>query len=758
MEQRTLSFFFGKPKASELKRPREEPSGQPEQPAPEPSQAPAAPSAAAEAPVAQRPAAGAAYYDANKAELKRILDATPEAERPTATNMAKLLQEEQFDPTTALQSLWPLPKPTVTATATGKKAQAADSVPYAAIVDVLVDISATSSRLECVRLLTRLLQAVLARSPGDLTEVLYLVVNKQAPQHEGVELGIGDALLVKVVAECCGMTEARAKEQYKQTGDLAEIAQENRQKQATLMKPRPLSAHSVFEAFKTIATMSGKDVMRHRADLIKRLLRDAQGPEVNLIVRALQQKMRIGLAEPSALNAIGFAFTLDFLGPKRAHAMAPEELQLILNTAAGSFARIFYEVPSYEVVIQAVLDHGFMVLVPGSATSNAHAKDLSIRPGLPVKPQLAHPTSGVGVILDRFQGRAFTSEYKYDGERAQIHYKRGSGYQIFSRNSETHTGKYPDVISMLPQVFGHDKVESFILDSEVVAVNPDTGALQAFQVLQHRGRKNIAEKDVTIPVCVFAFDILYFNGEPQLHKNLRERRAVLSENFSVIPGKMTFATHLDSDNVEDIQKFLELSILDGCEGLMIKTLTEEATYTPAKRSHFWLKLKKDYMDGATDTLDLVPMGAFYGKGKRAGVFGGFLLGCYDAESDEYQSICKIGTGFQETELEQFTAELRPHVLGEKPGYFRAPDDAADVWLHESTVWEIKAADLSISPVHNAAIGLVDQSRGIALRFPRFIRVREDKTPTDCTSAQQVAEMYKAQSLAIQREETADAAD
>ncbi|EPY27360.1 DNA ligase 1 [Strigomonas culicis] len=499
-----------------------------------------------------------------------------------------------------------------------------------------------------------------------------------------------------------------------------------------------------------MALMSGKDVMRRRTDTIKKLVRDAQGAEVNLLIRALQQKMRIGLAEPSALAALGYAFALQFLGARCA-VMTLDDLQNALNIAASTLARIFYEVPSIDIVLPAVLSHGFLLLVPRSSVFARHQRDLSIRPGLPVKPQLAHPTSGISVVLDRFNERKFTSEYKYDGERAQIHYENGK-IHVFSRNSETHTDKYPDVVSVLPSVFEKATVTSFIIDSEVVAVSPETGALQAFQVLQHRGRKNIAEKDVTIPVCIFAFDILYLNGEPLLDRSLEQRRAVLYQIFTPLPGKFAFATHLDSDNVEDIQKFLDQSIAAGCEGLMIKTLEEEATYTPAKRSHFWLKLKKDYMDGVTDTLDLVPIGAFYGKGKRAGVLGGFLLACYDAESDEYQSICKIGTGFQDEALEKLTGELRPSFTAEKPRYYRAETAGVDVWLIESQVWEIKAADLSISPVHYAAIGLVDPAKGIALRFPRYVRTREDKKPCDCTAAQQVAEMYRSQSLAIQKED------
>ncbi|KAG5498847.1 hypothetical protein JKF63_03136 [Porcisia hertigi] len=679
------------------------------------------------------------YYTQHIHEYEML---TADMPPPTATSMAKLFQDPTFDPVSAFGAVWLPPSVPKAPSVTG----ASVPVPFASVVDVLADISATSSRLECLKHLTRLFLAVIERSPEDLVPVMYLVINKYAPQHEGVELGIGDAVLVKAVAECCGMTEARTREAYRQSGDLAEIAQMQKRKQNTLVKPKLLSARSVLNTYKEIAMMSGKDVMRRRSDLVKRLLRDAQGPEVNLIVRGLQQKMRIGLAESSALAAVGYAFALHFIGRENIHKMNEVQLQTVLNIGADNLARIFYEVPSLDVVLGAVLANGFMILVPGSSLAMQHVKELSIRPGLPVKPQLAHPTGSVTVILDRLQSKRFTSEYKYDGERAQIHYEEGSGFSIFSRNSETHTGKYPDIISMLPNAFDSAEVHSFIIDSEVVAVHPESGALQPFQVLQHRGRKNIAEKDVSIPVCVFAFDILYFNGESQLEKTLQQRRELLWRYIRPQPAKLSFATYLDTDNVENVQKFLEKSIVDGCEGLMVKTLEEEAHYTPAKRSHYWFKLKKDYMDGVSDTLDLVPIAAFYGKGKRTGVFGGFLLACYDARADEYQSICKVGTGFQDDELERLTQSLKPFVVHDKPRYYCTGEEEPDVWLTESQVWEVKAADLSVSPVHRAAVGLVDPSKGIALRFPRYVRHRDDKKPVDATSAEQVAEMYKAQSL------------
>lgn len=624
-----------------------------------------------------------------------------------------------------------------------------DAVPYAVVVDVLSDISATSSRLECVKYLTLLLLTVVSRCPEDIIPVLYLVLNKQAPAHEGIELGVGDSFLIKAVADACGMTEVRVKELYKQTGDLAEVAQENKQKQMTLLQPLPLLAREVHQTFCNIAVMQGKDVMRRRLNIIKRLLTAAKGPEVNFIVRALQQKMRIGLAESSVLTAMGYAFALYSLGVERASKLSTEQLQAALMLGASGLTRAYAEVPSLEILIPAVMRHGWMILIPTSRVYCSSSRELSIRPGLPVRPQLASPSNGVKMVLHRFQGKRFTSEYKYDGERAQIHYDESKRFHIFSRNSERQTGKYPDVIAMLPEAFDPNHTTSFIIDSEVVAIHPESGALQAFQVLQHRGRKNIQEENIQVRVCVFAFDILYFNGQPTLNLSLAERRKLLHSAISPIAGKLAFATSMDSDSVEDIEKFLEQSITDGCEGLMLKSLYEGAQYTPGKRSFSWLKLKKDYMDGITDTLDLVPIGVYFGKGKRTGVFGGFLMACYDAENDEYQSICKIGTGLKDDVLEEVTKELQPLIEEEKPKYYRA-EDVPDRWLRESVVWEVKAADLSISPVHAAALGLIDATRGIALRFPRYLRTREDKRPSDATTSQQVAQMYRTQSLAVQQ--------
>jgi DNA ligase 1 len=326
--------------------------------------------------------------------------------------------------------------------------------------------------------------------------------------------------------------------------------------------------------------------------------------------------------------------------------------------------------------------------------------------------------------------------------------------KIYSRNAENLTPKYPDVVRVLPTALKNDcKDASFVLDAEAVAYDVERKQVLPFQELQTRKRKDVLEANVKVQVCIFVFDLLFFDGKSLLLEPLSKRREVLMSSFCSIEGIFMFAEGHDSRDPEEIMDLLNDSVKAGCEGLMVKALEgPNATYEPANRSQNWLKVKKDYLDGLGDTLDLVPIGGFIGRGRRTGTYGGFLLACYDPENEEFQTVCKIGTGFTDEDLENISSYYNDkeenRLLDSPKSYYRFSGNKGiepDVWFEPCQVWEVKCADLSISPAHTAAIGQVDPAKGIALRFPRYLRLRDDKGPDDATTSDQVSELYSNQS-------------
>uniref|UniRef100_A0A096M095 DNA ligase 1 n=1 Tax=Poecilia formosa TaxID=48698 RepID=A0A096M095_POEFO len=628
-------------------------------------------------------------------------------------------------------------------------------VPYLAVARTFEKIEEDSGRLRNIETLSNLLRSVLLLSPDDLLCCVYLCLNQLGPAYLGMELGVGETVLMKAVAQATGRHLDKIKAEAQEKGDLGLVAESSRSNQRTMFQPASLTAGGVFKKLKEIASMSGNSAMNKKIDIIKGLFVACRFSEARYIVRSLAGKLRIGLAEQSVLAALSQAVCLTPPGQgfppaviDAGKGMSAESRRAWIEEKSLILKQTYCEMPNYDIIIPVLLKAGIDQL----------PKHCKLTPGVPLRPMLAHPTKGVGEVMKRFDEAAFTCEYKYDGEPPQIHILESGEVRIFSRNQEDNTSKYPDIISRLPKV-KKDSVVSCVLDTEAVAWDREKKQIQPFQVLTTRKRKDVDASEIKVQVCVYAFDLLYLNGESLVRQPLCRRRELLRESFTEVEGEFLFARSIDSHDTDAIAEFLEQSVRDSCEGLMVKTLEKDATYEIAKRSHNWLKLKKDYLDGVGDTVDLCVIGAYLGKGKRTGTYGGFLLACYDEDNEEFQSVCKIGTGFKDEDLEQHYKFLKEHILAKPRPYYRVDQSAEpDVWLDAVQVWEVKCADLSLSPVYKAAMGMVDAEKGISLRFPRFLRIRDDKKPEDATTGAQIADLYKKQQQIQNQGEKADPED
>jgi DNA ligase-1 len=431
-----------------------------------------------------------------------------------------------------------------------------EPVPFTVLTEAFERIADTTKRLEIQAILTETFRAIIRGSPAELLPTVYMCTNRVSPAHEGIELGLGDATLIKALAQATGRKEGAIKGDLDEYGDLGVVAAQSRGRQKQMFKPKPLTVSGVLNTFKDIASSEGAKSQDRKIKLIIKLLAAASENEAGYVMRALQGKLRIGLAEQTVLIALAHAKYFEGLGD------GEEEVKEDREAAVAVVKSVYSECPSYDLLIPALLEEEDVAAVP---------RRVHFCPGIPVKPMLAKPTNGVAEVLEKFSDQPFTCEYKYDGERAQIHVLEDGSVKIYSRNSEDNTGKYPDIAAMFPGVL-QEGVKSIVMDAEAVAYDPEKNKILPFQALSKRARKSVTVDNVTVQVCVYAFDCLYLNGEALLKKSLTERREALYRSVRHTAGKMELATAKTSHDVEELSKFLDDSVEHGTEGLIVKTL------------------------------------------------------------------------------------------------------------------------------------------------------------------------------------------
>ena len=585
---------------------------------------------------------------------------------------------------------------------------------YSAVTEVYEKIENTTKRLEMTDYLVELFK----KTPKEIVDkVVYLTQGKLYPDFMGIELGVAERLTLKALAKASGRKESEIEEDLTKTGDLGETAQSFLEKRRQIsFFQKPLTVDRVYQTLDKIAKASGEGSMDLKVNLLAGLLADATPKEAKYIIRTVTGKLRLGIADMTILDALAIAYG----GGKGARDII--ERAYNLSSDLGKVAKVVAE---------------------GSVEA---LKSFKVSIGNPIRPMLAERLSSPAEILEKLGGKC-VAEYKYDGERIQAH-KDGDKIILFSRRLENITSQYPDAVDL---VRTHIRAKEAIIEAECVAVNLDTGEMMPFQELMHRRRKyDIAKAAAEYPVSLFAFDILYVNGRDLTLEPYSVRHKVLEE-ISEQSDRFQLAKYIIVDNVEDLERFFEEAVEAGCEGLVCKSLSKDSVYQAGARGWLWIKYKRDYKSEMTDTVDLVVVGAFYGRGKRAGKYGALLLAAYNHDNDTFETICKCGSGFTDEDLENLPKMLEPYKINHKHPRVNSEIEA-DVWFVPKVVIEVIGAEITLSPIHTCAKDVIRKGSGLAIRFPRFTgRYRTDKSAEDATTISEIIEMYKRQLKKIESE-------
>ncbi|MCD6529459.1 ATP-dependent DNA ligase [Candidatus Bathyarchaeota archaeon] len=575
---------------------------------------------------------------------------------------------------------------------------------FSRVADLYEKIEDTTKRLE----MTDHLVSLFKDSPPQMIDkVIYLTQGKLYPDYMGIELGMAERMAIEAVSRATLVAKKKINQLYKQYGDLGSTVED-------LLKGRfpPLKALTVEDVYSTldkIAKTSGKGSNEIKIRLLSKLLRESRPKEAKYIVRIVTGKLRLGIGDMTILDALALAFTGD------------KSNRLILEEAYNLSSDL-------GIVAKTIAEKGLEGI-----------KKFQVTIGRPIRPMLAERMASVEEILERMNGKA-SVEFKYDGLRIQAHISPKEVY-LFSRRMENITTQFPDVAEALRKSL---KVDEAIVEGECVAVDPHTGEMYPFQMIsRRRGRKYDIEKMMEeIPVNIYLFDVLYLNGVDMTKKPYLERRSTL-EKIVEESDKVKLAEYRIIDNPKDLELYMHIAIEKGCEGVMVKSIDEDSIYTAGKRGFKWLKYKREYKSEMGDTVDLVVVGAFAGRGKRAGTYGALLMAAYNHERDMFETVCKLGTGFTDEELARLPEILKPYKLEH---CHPRVDSAikADVWFVPAIVLEVRGAELTLSPSHRCGWGKVAENAGLAIRFPRLEKWRTDKSPEDATTVKEIIEMYRNQ--------------
>lgn len=580
---------------------------------------------------------------------------------------------------------------------------------FAQLAIYLDRLEKTASRNEITAILADLFKKLKADEAG---QAVYLSLGQLAPSYADLELNIAEKLMIKIMALAYEKSEKEIHSLFKNRGDFGAIAESL----ANKAEAEPLTITQVYNKLIEIAQFEGKGSVDKKITHFARLLKQLDPLSARFVVRIPLAKLRLGFSSLTILDALSVM--------TQGNKSLRSEIERAYNVSAdiGHIVEVFKQ-------------KGMKGL-----------KKIAITPGTPIRMAAAERLPNAQKIIEKIGKCAV--EPKYDGFRVQIHIlkrpKTSNNFRhviLFSRNLENTTDMFPDIAKAAERL----GVESAILEGEAVGYNPATNEFLPFQETMQRKRKHdidlFAEK---LPLKVFAFDVLYLNGKTLLHKPHRERRKILEKTLPPPHSdELIVTTRSDiTDKPEKIEKLFDEYVAEGLEGVVVKKL--DAPYQAGARGYHWIKFKRAMRGELADTIDAVVMGYYHGRGKRTEFgIGAFLVGVYDGQNTSFKTIAKIGTGLTDEEWREMKKRADKVRTGIKPNQYELVKNLKpDVWVKPAIVVEVQADEITKSPIHTAAQD--KNGVGLALRFPRLLKFRDDKSPEQATTVLELLKLFRMQ--------------
>jgi DNA ligase-1 len=565
---------------------------------------------------------------------------------------------------------------------------------YSILVETYEKLEAIPSKLEKTRIIANLLSKTPAE---DIPEIVPLLQGRVFPKFLGYELGIATQMMMRAISKTTGFSLKDIEKKFKETGDLGLTAEYfvRSKKQVTLLRKK-LTVETVFNNLKKLALITGAGSQEKKLSLIAELLASAEPKEARYIVRTILEELRVGVAEGILRDAIVRAFLIKEGASKEEIKKATEIVDYAWNILSdfGEIAKIAKE-------------EGINGL-----------KKVKIELGRPIQVMLGLAAKSIEDVVKEF-GKVI-AEWKYDGMRCQVH-KKGDKIWLFTRRLEDVTKQFPDLVKLCRECL---EPEECIVEGEVLGIDPKTKLPLPFQVLSQRiHRKYEIEKMVKeIPIQMNLFDVVYVDGRVLFNEPLYKRRKILEKIVKIKEEKFQLTKGIITDDVKKLEEFYHKALNAKQEGLFLKVF--DSPYVFGRHVGGWYKIKP-----IMETLDLVIVGAEWGTGARAKWLSSYVLACRDPDTGNFLPCGMMGTGLTEEQFQTMTDTLKPLIVEEK---------GRKVVTKPKVVVEVGYQEIQKSPNYES---------GFALRFPRLIRIRDDKSPEDADTIQRVKELFKSQGRA-----------